>query len=199
MKKFLHVGCGPKTKERTTRAFNTPEWDEVRFDIDQAAKPDIVGTMTDMLAVQTGSMDGLYSSHNIEHLHPHEVEVAIKEFYRVLSDDGFVMITCPDLQSVCELVAQDKLLETAYQSPAGPITPLDMLYGHRPAMAQGNLYMAHKCGFTQKVLTGLFRQHGFRSVAGARRVAPHFDLFCLASKPELPESELLALAKQHFP
>jgi hypothetical protein len=84
--------------------------------------------------------------------------VALAEFRRVLADDGFAVITCPDLQSVCELVAQDRLTEPAYTAPAGPIAPLDILYGHRAAMARGNLYMAHRCGFTSRVLAATLRQ-----------------------------------------
>jgi hypothetical protein len=42
--------------------------------------PDIVGTMTDMSAVADASVDALFSSHNIEHLYPHEVPVALAEF-----------------------------------------------------------------------------------------------------------------------
>ena len=198
MKKLLHVGCGPKTKAQTTRAFNTPEWQEIRLDIDKSVSPDVIGTMTDMSEIETGSVNAIYSSHNIEHLYPHEVGIALSEFHRVLADDGFVMLTCPDLQSVCALVAEDKLLEAAYTSPAGPIAPIDMLYGFRPSMAAGNLYMSHRSGFTQKTLIGTFKHFGFKSVAGARREA-YFDLFCLASKKELPEEELIALAKSHFP
>ncbi|MBV8636432.1 MAG: SAM-dependent methyltransferase, partial [Burkholderiaceae bacterium] len=77
MKTFLHVGCGPKRKENTTRGFNTPEWNEVRFDIDEKARPDIVGTMLDMSGVESGSVDAVFSSHNIEHIYPHEVPVAL--------------------------------------------------------------------------------------------------------------------------
>jgi ubiquinone/menaquinone biosynthesis C-methylase UbiE len=195
---FLHVGCGPKTKTSTTRGFNSPDWEEIRFDIDENVSPDIIGTMTDMSSVEPGSVDAIYSSHNIEHLYPHEVGIALQEFHRVLNDDGFVMLTCPDLQSVCKLVAEDKLLEPAYTSPAGPIAPIDMLYGLRPSMAAGNLYMSHRSGFTQKTLIRTFKHFGFESVAGARREA-YFDLFCLASKKKLPEDELLSLAKAHFP
>jgi hypothetical protein len=108
------------------------------------------------------------------------------------------MLTCPDLQSVCKLVADDKLLEAAYTSPAGPIAPIDMLYGFRPSLAAGNLYMAHRSGFTLKTLTGLFKHFDFKSVAGSRREA-NFDLFCLASKKDLADEELIGLAKSHFP
>jgi predicted SAM-dependent methyltransferase len=152
MNTFLHVGCGPKRKDRTTAGF--ADWNELRFDIDESVQPDLVGTMTDMSSVSTESVDAVFSSHNIEHLYPHEVPVALSEFLRVLKPDGFAVITCPDLQAVCALVAEDKLTEPAYTSPAGPIAPLDILYGHRPPMARGNLYMAHRCGFTEKVMSG---------------------------------------------
>lgn len=198
MQTFLHVGCGPKRKDRTTRGFNTDAWSEKRLDIDPSVEPDIIGTMTDMSAVETGSVSAIFSSHNIEHLYPHEVPVALAEFHRVLDDTGFVVITCPDLKSVAALIADDKLTEPAYVSPAGPIAPLDILYGHRPAMAAGNLYMAHRCGFTQKVLQGTLQAAGFKHVATMSRGAPAFDLWALASKSERSEDEMRALAQLHF-
>jgi predicted SAM-dependent methyltransferase len=200
MKSFLHVGCGPKRKNQTTKGFNTPDWTEIRLDIDASVQPDVIGTMTDMSAVMSESVDAIYSSHNIEHLYPHEVPFALAEFLRVLKPNGFFVVTCPDLQSVCKLVAEDKLTEAAYASPAGPIAPLDILYGHRPYMAQGNLYMAHRCGFTQKVLSGTLQSSGFKTVATmARGRAPFFDLFALASKSERSQSQMRELAGLHFP
>jgi predicted SAM-dependent methyltransferase len=198
MKTFLHVGCGPKHKDQTTRGFNTEHWVEKRLDIDESVRPDFVGTMTDMSAVETGVMDAIFSSHNIEHLYPHDVPLAFAEFIRVLKDDGFFVVTCPDLVSVCALVAQDKLTEPAYHSPAGPIAPLDILYGHRAAMMRGNLYMAHRCGFTEKVLVATLQATGFKAVASRTR-AQHFDLWALASKSELSEDHLRQLAADHFP
>lgn len=197
-KTFLHVGCGANRKDRTTRGFNTDGWKEVRLDIDASVEPDIVGTMTDMSAVETASMDAIYSSHNIEHLHPHEVPVALAEFKRVLKPDGYAVITCPDLQTACALVAQDKLTEPAYQSPAGPITPIDILFGYRPSLARGNLYMAHHCGFTEKVLIGTLRAAGFSAVA-ARRHMPSFSLWALATVQPTEEARLRELAAAHFP
>ncbi|MEX2132385.1 MAG: methyltransferase domain-containing protein [Pseudohongiellaceae bacterium] len=156
--------------------------------------------MTDMSAVADASMDALYSSHNIEHLYAHEVPIALAEFLRVLKSGGFVVITCPDLKSVCALVAEDKLTDAAYNSPAGLIAPIDILYGHRPPMANGNLYMAHRCGFTEKVLSGTLRQAGFATVATmARGRAPFFDLFALGIKGEMNEKAVRELAGQHFP
>jgi hypothetical protein len=52
MKTFLHVGCGNNTKLQAGRGFQGDEWQEIRFDINPAVKPDIIGTMTDMSAVK---------------------------------------------------------------------------------------------------------------------------------------------------
>lgn len=199
MKTFLHIGCGPKRKDRTTAGFNNEAWTERRLDIDDRVNPDIVGTMTDMSSVPDASVDAIFSSHNIEHLYPHEVPLALNEFFRVLKPEGFAVITCPDLQSVCALVAEDKLTEAAYTSPAGPIAPLDILYGHRPAMARGNLYMAHRCGFTQKVLGGALHSAGFVKVAINRRLHPSYDLWAIATKAALDDAALRGLAGEHFP
>jgi predicted SAM-dependent methyltransferase len=197
MATFLHVGCGENRKDRTTRGFNTDSWQEIRLDIDASVAPDVVGTMTDMSAVPTGTVQAVFSSHNIEHLYPHEVPLALAEFMRVLDDDGFAVINCPDLQSVCALVAQDKLTEPAYTSPAGPVAPMDILYGYRPSMAKGNLFMAHRCGFTQKVLDATLRLAGFSVVATMVRPRS-FDLWALASKRERSEADMRELAAQHF-
>ena len=199
MKKFLHIGCGPKRKDRTTRAFNTPDWKEIRLDIDETVSPDIIGTMTHMPDVAAQSMDAVFSSHNIEHLYPHEVPAALKEFVRVLKPDGFLVVTCPDLQSVCALIAEDKLTEPAYTSPAGPITPLDILYGHRASLARGNLFMAHRCGFTRKVLIDTLTAHGFARVISINRGGPYYDLWAVAVKTPMTEAELRKLAAGHFP
>lgn len=198
MSRFLHVGCGPKRKQSTTRGFASDDWSEVRFDIDPAVAPDIEGTMTDMGRVASGSMDALFSSHNIEHLYPHEVPVALKEFRRVLGPEGFAVITCPDLQSVCELVAQDKLMEPAYTSPAGPISPIDILFGHRAAMTRGNLFMAHRTGFTRRSLQEALVQAGFQGTA-SMRVPERFELWAVATVGVLPDGALKALAGAHFP
>lgn len=199
MPTFLHVGCGAKRKDQTTAAFGAADWRELRLDIDPAVQPDVVGSMLEMAAVPAASVDAVYSSHNIEHVYAHEVPKALGEFLRVLKPDGFLVITCPDLQSVAALVAEDRLLEPAYRSPAGPVSPIDILYGHRPQLAAGNLYMAHRCGFTLKVLLATLRAVGFAAVAGKRRPAPNFDLWAVATKSPVDEAALGRLAAGHLP
>ena len=198
MNTFLHVGCGPKRQNQTTAGFASPDWRELRLDINPAVAPDVIGSMTDMSAVGSGTVDAVFSSHNIEHLYPHEVPIALGEFYRVLAEDGFLVLTCPDLKSVCALVADDKLTDPAYQSPAGPIAPIDIIYGHREAMTRGNLFMAHRSGFTEKVLIATLQAAGFVGIASMARPEV-FDLWVVATKSDVPDATLRALAAEHFP
>lgn len=169
LRSLLHVGCGVADPRKLPPAFFAPgEWHEVRLDIDPGVAPDILGSITDMAAVATASFDAVWSAHNLEHLFAHEVPLALREFRRVLRSGGFALITLPDLQRVAELVAQDRLTEPAYVSPAGPIAPLDMLYGHGAAIAQGNLFMAHRTGFTARSLEAALVAARFDSVRVVR-------------------------------
>ena len=200
MKTFLNVGCGPENKSNI-KGFNKNSWKEIRFDIDKKVNPDIVGTLTDMKLVETGSVDAVYSSHSIDHIYPHEVRIALKEFYRVLKDDGIVVIKCPDLQSVCEAVAKDKLLEPLYETSGGDkISPIDILFGWRIPIAQGNEYVAHKCGFTYSVLNSSFFEVGFKARYGGRvQEAGAPNLFLVAFKQKKSEEEIKKIANPFFP
>lgn len=185
--KVLHVGCGPYNPTKLPSRFDPTNWREVRLDIDPRVKPDIVASITDMGALRSESFEALYSSHNLEHLSPHEVNTALSEFARVLKPDGFALITCPDLQTVAEYIAQDKLEKTLYISPAGPIAPIDILYGHRPSLAKGNLFMAHKTGFTAKTLGQAIVRNGFAQVKVQRDKA-HYNLWAIGYKTK-PDTE----------
>ena len=69
----LHVGCGPQDHYVLHECFRTPEWHEVRLDIDPGVKPDIVASVSDMSPVASSCFDAVYSHHNIEHVFAHEV------------------------------------------------------------------------------------------------------------------------------
>ena len=165
----LHVGCGLAHPAKLPEAyFPLSDWREVRLDIDPDVAPDIVASLTDMSAVADASVDAVWSSHNLEHLAPHEVPVALAEFIRVLKPGGFVLVTMPDLQQVATLVAEGQLEEPAYMSSLGPISPLDILYGYRPALAEGNIFMGHRTGFTARSLKEHLTRAGFAAVTVER-------------------------------
>ncbi len=79
-----------------------------------------------MSAVTSGSVDTIFSGHNIEHIYSHKVPIALAEFKRVLAENGCVIITCPDLKFVCVLAAGEKLTEPAYTVATGTIAPLEI-------------------------------------------------------------------------
>ena len=198
-KTFLHIGCGRNKKSDTTFGFNQSSWIEKRVDIDPEVSPDIVSDMLDMHMISSQSIDAVFSSHNIEHLYPYQVKTALKEFYRVLKMDGYLVITCPNLKPLGEFLSNDQLLEPLYKSQSGPVTAIDILYGFRPSLAQGNHFMAHRCGFTKRILIACLQEASFKSTATIERGNPFFDLWAIASKNILNQDQLMNLAKDHFP
>lgn len=179
IKKVLHVGCGPANPDKLPPPFQGPEWQEVRLDIDESVAPDIVASMIDMHMVEDNSYDGLFSSHNVEHLFRHQVQTALREFLRVIKPGGRAIITLPDVQTTAAYVAQGKLDDALYTSPAGPIAPIDILYGWTKSIAEGNHFMAHKTGFTAQTLAKHLLGAGFCNVTVSR---VWLDLWAIAVK-----------------
>ena len=199
MKTLLHVGCGPEDKS-DNKGFDNDDWKEIRFDIDEDVNPDIVGTLTDMSLVETASVDAVYSAYNIDHIYAHEVPIALGEFFRVLKDDGIAFIRCPDIQSVCEAVVQDKLIDIFYETEDGQkISPLDILLGNREELASGNEYMAKKCGFTYSVLNKALSEAGFKARYGGRMAFNGAELSLVAFKQKKSEEEIKGIANPFFP
>ena len=173
----LHVGCGIACRSKLLPVFQDDDWREIRLDIDPDVHPDLIASTTDMGVVPNGSVDAVYSAHNVEHLYPHEVPLALREMHRVLKATGFAVVKLPDLQQVAQHIAEGRLEDPLYMSSMGPIAPLDILYGHRSSLANGNLFMAHHTGFTGTTLGLALVQAGFAAVL------MHRDLsnFCLTA------------------
>ncbi|MCC2630821.1 MAG: Methyltransferase type 11 [Candidatus Paceibacter sp.] len=198
MKLFLHAGSGKKTYREIPVLFDPSIWKEVRYDVDPAVSPDIVGSLIDMKQFPDNHFDAVFTSHTIEHLYPMEVRDALLECKRVLKPEGFFLVTCPDLEIVSQRIVEGKLLDVMYESPEGPVTPLDMLYGFRPQLSRTADYMAHHTGFTLPVLLSSLRSIGFQTVTGKKR-AKDFDLWALATKSAVSEQELNNLKTNFFP
>ncbi len=156
-KNVLHIGCGMAPVHKL---FSGKEWQESRLDIDPHVKPDIVASLIDMHVVESETYDAVFSSHNLEHLNRYEVPQGLAEILRVLKFTGFALITVPDIKAVAKMIVDDKLNDIAYESPAGSVTPLDIIYGYGP-MARDNSFMMHKTGFTLKSLGEAILKSGF--------------------------------------
>tara|TARA_X000000368_G_scaffold44882_1_gene32233 strand:+ start:379 stop:1011 length:633 start_codon:yes stop_codon:yes gene_type:complete len=205
--KFLHVGCGPKRKDKTTKIFNNDEWEEVTFDIDPKCNPNILGSMTDLSMIEDNTFDAIYSSHNIEHLFTHEAVIAAKEFLRVIKNDGYIMIVCPDLLSTCKAIIEKGPLKPLYHL-TNPntgeldknlfVAGIDILYGWRLPIQNGNEFMAHKSAYTENSLTQLCLQAGFKKIVSTSR-ENFYDINLLAFKnDEIENQKAEDLLKQHI-
>jgi SAM-dependent methyltransferase len=182
-KLVLHVGSGAYRRERLHRAFHGPEWREIRVDEDAANQPDIQAASYLLAGVPDNSVDAVWSGHQLPQLFAHQAVQAMKEFYRVLKVGGVLLVAVPDLQRAAEPVVLGNLETSLYQSPGGPITALDILYGHTASLTAGNSRVAHRTGFTGKTLGLKLRHTGFFAIEIQR-----IKLELLARALKLPEN-----------
>lgn len=181
MKKILlHVGSGRSGRNEVYYPpFTGERWEHLRLDIDPGVEPDIVGDIVTLNGIDDESVDGVYSSHNLEHLHHDDAGRALASFYRVLRPGGQCVVTMPDFRLACEWVARGDGLKVIYVSPAGPITPFDMIFGYRP-FTERNLYQQHRGGFTVEWLQRRMARAGFTSLTVYTGEA--FDIWGCATK-----------------
>lgn len=145
--------------------------DEVRLDIDEQHCPDVVASISDMGDI--GTFGAVYCSHCLEHLPAHEVGKALREFLRVLEQDGTAVVIVPDLDGIRP---DDQVV---YESPSGPITGRDMYYGYGRVL-EAMPYMAHKTGFVKETLEAALLEAGFRAAAARSDTA--YNLICIGVK-----------------
>ena len=164
---LMNLGSGPRSVlEACADSPWVHEWEEIRIDVEPACKPDIVASLLDLGdIVAENSADVIICSHVLEHLYDHEVGQVLSEIFRILKPDGAVVIKTPDLLQVAEVLLRDDLEGTVYDAPAGEITILDVLYGHRSSIEAGDTYMAHHTGFTEQSMARKLLDAGFEEVA----------------------------------
>jgi SAM-dependent methyltransferase len=188
----LNAGCGSASSGRIHDAFSTADWSEIRLDIDPGVAPDIVASICDMgKRMGDESVDALWSSHTIEHLHAHEVIPAFREMRRVLKPDGFALVTCPNLTEIAKLAATGDVESVVYNSPAGPIRAIDMLFGHGRSIAEGRLNMAHNTGYTASRLGRVALASGFAEVRAMEGAS--YDLWAVLLTPGARIASLAAM------
>lgn len=139
-------------------------WEHLLLDIDAKGNPDVVCDARELTDLPQADYDSVYCSHNLEHFYRHDVEKVLAGFLHVLKDDGFAYIRVPDMGELMQTVTQRGLDigDILYQSPAGPITVMDVIYGYgKEIESSGNDFYAHKTGFTQKSMMAALHNAGF--------------------------------------
>ncbi|MCL7487981.1 MAG: class I SAM-dependent methyltransferase [Desulfobulbaceae bacterium] len=181
MKKVLNVGGNSKTISLPPQY---AEFEHVLLDIDPKGSPDIVCDARNLAELDAGQFDAVYCSHNLEHYYRHEVKRVLAGFLHVLKDGGFAQIRVPDIHEVMRVAIQRDLDidDVLYQSPAGSIMVLDVLYGYSIEIEQsGQDFFAHKTGFTQKSLLKALQKAGFLKIYS---MTGNFEIDALACKGE---------------
>lgn len=163
-KKVLHVWSGIYQKGKIHKAFRGEQWQEVRMDPDPANKPDILGAITDLDRLEENSMDAVYSCHGLHKLYPHQIMPLLQGWRRVLKPEGILFVMVPDIQTAALYVANGKLELPLFSTPLGPVTPLDLIYGHRNFMYAGKYELAHHMGFAAETIGACLRDAGFSHV-----------------------------------
>ena len=172
-------------------------WEHLLLDIDARGTPDVVCDARELTTLPAAQFDAVYCSHNLEHYHRHEGPRVVGGFLHVLKADGFAEIHVPDLQALIRHVADTgiDIEDVLYTSPAGPITPRDLLYGWAHEIERsGQDFYAHKTGFTPKSLHRLLREAGFGEIV-LLRARGSFDLAAIAFRgtPRPEQRALLGL------
>ena len=193
MKKVLNVGGNSKAIPLPPQY---SEFEHLLLDIDPKGSPDIVCDARNLTTLESGQFDAVYCSHNLEHYYRHDVQRVLAGFLHVLKDGGFAHIRVPDIQELMRITIDRGLDidDVLYQSPAGLIMVLDVLYGYSVEIERSKKdFFAHKTGFTHKSLLKALQKAGFSKIyiaagnlevsALAFKVAPDHDTQVLFSLP----------------
>jgi ubiquinone/menaquinone biosynthesis C-methylase UbiE len=172
------------------------EFEHLLLDIDPKGSPDIVCDARNLTTLESGQFDAVYCSHNLEHYYRHDVQRVLAGFLHVLKDGGFAHIRVPDIQELMRITIDRGLDidDVLYQSPAGPIMVLDVLYGYSVEIERSKKdFFAHKTGFTHKSLLKALQKAGFSKIYSAAgnlevsalafKVAPDHDTRLLFNLP----------------
>lgn len=162
MRKVLNVGGNSKEIPLPSQYAG---WEHVLLDIDPKGQPDVVCDARELHILPKGGYESIHCSHNLEHYYHHEVPKVLAGFAHVLKPNGFAYIRVPDMWELMKVVVQNHLDigDVLYHTTTGqPITARDVIYGWGIEIERnGNDFMAHKTGFTQKALREFLSAAGF--------------------------------------
>jgi len=137
----LHIG-GKKSH---------PDWEI--FDAINRPNVDHVGDAADLSRFEDGAFKRVYASHVLEHFpYLRKLTPTLTEWGRILSDDGEMLISVPDMDILCEMFL-DKELLTFHER----YHVMRIMFG-----GQSNDYDFHYAGLNMEILSDLANQVGLR-------------------------------------
>jgi FkbM family methyltransferase len=129
-----------------------PDWRIL--DIEQRPEVDYVMDASKLNLFEDNSVDTIYASHVLEHFYyniNNELTNTLREWYRVLKVGGKLLISVPDLKTLCQLYSQPNL------TPDLRFHLMRIIFG-----GQTNIYDIHKVGFDIDILGMYLKSVGFK-------------------------------------
>lgn len=143
---YLNLGCGPRTFEL---------WDNIDL---YSNHPGVIkADIYNLSAYSNASVKAVFSAHSIEHLSFQKALAALKEWYRVLTPGGTLLLSCPDVDLIAHMLLESNPTESryhwylrtlyGYQTPPGT----DLFAENAPV----DLGQFHTCGFSMRYFSVL--------------------------------------------
>lgn len=161
---FLNVGGANKSIQVPAQFAG---WQHLLLDIAPGPDVDLVLDARLLTTASPGQFDAVYCSHNLEHYYRHDCDKVLTGFLHVLKLEGYAQIIVPNTGEVFRQVLERGLDidDVLYQSPAGPITPHDVIYGLGSEIERSGLdFYAHKRGFTPRSMQSTLQKAGFKHI-----------------------------------
>ncbi|MDT4331809.1 class I SAM-dependent methyltransferase [Methylomonas sp. MED-D] len=146
--KGLHLGAGSLIIQNYLNIDGNP-----------ASKCDIVAGV-EKIHLQDCTVDNIYTSHVFEHIPRGRISLVLKEWHRVLSQDGKAYICVPDMEVLCKIYLEG--LPSYRGSPdvqSRVDLACDVIFG-----GQINQYDYHYYGYSFETLLRYLKDAGFSDV-----------------------------------
>lgn len=140
-----------------------PDW--MILDIEPRPEVDVVGDAALLNQFADNSLEVIYASHVLEHFYyelNNELLQVLQEWYRVLQPGGKLLISVPNLHTLCWLYLNPNLV------PDERFHLMRIMFG-----GQSNQYDVHKVGFDFDSLCWYLQRVGFQDC----ETVPEFGLF----------------------
>jgi predicted SAM-dependent methyltransferase len=135
----VHLGCGPVSHPDFVNIDGYP-FSHVHF----------VSRIDKLKMLKDDSVDMIYASHCLEHFHYRDTKKILKEWRRVLKNNGDIVLSVPDL---------DKLVAIYKQCDNNPELIIEQLMG-----GQNNKYNYHFNAFNKVSLSNMLAEAGFNEI-----------------------------------
>lgn len=146
----LNLGCGDK---------HLPGYVNVDLVVSRKGRPDVFCDLHHLFHWKPGTVDEILAVHVVEHFWRWEVLGVVKEWVRVLTPGGKMILECPNLISACEMFLNDPDL---YSSPGKEGQRTMWVFYGDPSWRDA--LMVHRWGYTPKSLAALMSEAGLVNV-----------------------------------